>query len=240
MPLRAQQADLVFKATGGKGQERRELLLQKIAAAQRAQQVYTLAFNRWAALTSSAHSVELPVRGRLASGLGQDSVLEIGVTLHHTYGTPLIRGSALKGLAAHYCDRVWGAGDAGFTLDGDKHKVLFGTTDSSGFIAFHDAWISPASLSATSQGVVLDVMTVHHGPYYMGEDETAPTDFDDPNPIYFLSVAGTFRFALECSDASEAGRLWGNLALVLLKQALTNWGVGAKTSSGYGRFGETS
>jgi CRISPR-associated protein Cmr6 len=236
MPHRAQQAELVFKATGGKGTERRALLQQKIEAAQRAQQIYKLAFERWAKVTASAHTAELKLQNRLASGLGEDTVLEVGITLHKTYGTPLIRGSALKGLAAHYCNRVWGRRDPDFKIGGTNHTTLFGTTDSSGFITFHDAWITPSSLVRKNEGIVVDVMTVHHGPYYMASDQTAPTDFDDPNPVSFLSVAGTFRFAVECADTSDEGIKWGNLALELLKQALSKWGAGGKTSAGYGRF----
>lgn len=236
MPRRAEQAALLLKAVGGKGEERRKLLEQKIAAAQRAQPLYSMAFDRWKKLTEAGYTVEMPLRDRLASGLGQDSVLEVGITLHHTYGTPVIRGSAIKGLAAHYCDRVWGKIDPAYLLGAANHKILFGTTDSSGFITFHDAWITPASLTGARQGVVLDVMTPHHGPYYMSTGETAPTDFDDPNPVSFLSVAGTFRFALECADHGDEGGKWGALALDLLTQALTSWGAGGKTNAGYGRF----
>ncbi|MBS1874705.1 MAG: type III-B CRISPR module RAMP protein Cmr6 [Acidobacteria bacterium] len=237
MPPRAQQAELVKKAaSGGKGPERRQLLDQKIDAARRAQAIYAMAFKRWKAVTDAWFAVELPLRDRLAAGLGQDSVLEVGIMLHHTYGVPVIRGSALKGLAAHYCDRVWGKKDPAFRLGEGSHTILFGTTDSSGYITFHDGWITPESLMGKNQGIVPDVMTPHHGPYYMSSDETAPTDFDDPNPVSFLSVAGTFRFAIECADMSEQGREWGRLALELLKQALTSWGAGGKTNAGYGRF----
>ena len=52
-------------------------------------------------------------KGRMVIGLGGENVLETGITLHHTYGTPLIPGTALKGLASHYCDQVWGARDHG-------------------------------------------------------------------------------------------------------------------------------
>ncbi len=73
---------------------------------------------------------------------------------------PIIPGSALKGLAAHYCDQVWGPTDEKFKKPtraedetyrkflagkGPKpkdnfHRLLFGTTDDSGCITFHDAW----------------------------------------------------------------------------------------------------
>src|SRR5450755_4152288 len=40
--------------------------------------------------------------GRMVIGLGDESVLETSIALHHTYGVPYIPGSALKGLAASY------------------------------------------------------------------------------------------------------------------------------------------
>ncbi len=39
---------------------------------------------------------------RLVVGLGHNTVLETGLTLHHTWGLPMLPGSALKGLA-----RAW-------------------------------------------------------------------------------------------------------------------------------------
>ena len=38
---------------------------------------------------------DLCVGGRLIVGLGGDNVLETGITLHHTYGVPIIPGSAM-------------------------------------------------------------------------------------------------------------------------------------------------
>jgi len=40
----------------------------------------------------------------------------------------------------------------------------------------------------------------------LSDGEAAPTDFDDPNPVTFLSVGGTFRFVVECLDAGAGGR----------------------------------
>jgi CRISPR type III-B/RAMP module RAMP protein Cmr6 len=187
------------------------------------------------------------VQGRLIVGLGGDNVLETGITLHHTYGVPIIPGSALKGLAAHYCDRVWGNADTKFQRTKEYHEILFGTTDDSGHITFHDAWISPESLRGDETGgLVLDVMTPHHRDYYSGNTQRqpdghekliAPTDFDDPTPVTFLSVAGAFHIAVSCDVPGEAGNHWAKLAFDLLKEALHEWGVGGKTSSGYGRLG---
>lgn len=224
-------------------------------SASNARAVYEAVYSRWLDGVPKATSERLDVQGRLIVGLGGDNVLETGLTLHHTYGVPIIPGSALKGLAAHYCDQVWGALDTRFKrarskLDattGEYHEVLFGTTDDSGHIHFHEAWITPDSLRADgTSGLVLDVMTPHHGDYYSDKTYQAgpregelipPTDFDDPNPVTFLSVAGAFHVAVSCDVPGEAGDHWAKLAFDLLKEALREWGIGGKTSSGYGRLG---
>ena len=181
-------------------------------------------------------------KGRLVIGLGGENVLETGISLHHTYGTPLIPGTALKGLASHYCDQVWGRRDQGQGFKkwrkgetgGDHHKAIFGTTDDSGHIIFHDAWITPETLVKSLQP---DVMTPHHGDYYSDESgNTPPTDFDDPNPVTFLSVVGTFHIAVSCDVPGEEGQKWANLAFGLLSDALQEWGIGGKTNAGYGRL----
>jgi len=183
----------------------------------------------------------LAVQGRLIVGLGKSNVFETGVSLHRIYGVPIIPGSALKGLAAHYCDEIWGLDDSKYQKTGPYHQVLFGTTEDSGHVIFHDAWIDPECLSAGNQaGLVLDVMTPHHGAYYGSKldsgDVTAPTDFDEPIPVSFLSVAGKFHVAVSCDDTCDEGKNWEKLAFHLLKEALANWGVGGKTNSGYGRM----
>src|SRR5207248_3340620 len=107
-------------------------------------------------------SEDLKTAGRLVVGLGAESVLETGIRLHHTYGLPSIPGSALKGLASHYCARVWGQAEGNrlFQKEKDYHKLLFGATDDGGVILFHDAWILPDSVHDGC--LLLDVMTPHH------------------------------------------------------------------------------
>lgn len=189
-------------------------------------------------------------------GLGSENVLETGIRLHHTYGMPIIPGSALKGLAAHYCDQVWGErnnpnpsdeaiqfrgprkedqkNNCEAELQGEYHKLLFGATDDSGCMTFHDAWYIPAS---SSNPLVLDVMTPHHSGWNNVESLEPPTDFDSPIPVPFLSVTGTFRVALSWhGPTSDKAKNWTELARSLLCDALKNWGIGGKTTSGYGRL----
>lgn len=225
---------------------RTELYATARSSTSNARVVYEMAFRRWSDSTPKTTSERLDVQGRLIVGLGGDNVLETGITLHHTYGVPIIPGSAMKGLAAHYCDQVWGRADQNFKKLGDYHKILFGTTGDSGHINFHDAWITPDSLQTDGKsGLALDVMTPHHSDYYSdktyqaGENQgklIPPTDFDDPTPITFLSVTGAFHIAVSCDVTGDPGERWAKLAFDLLKEALREWGVGGKTSSGYGRL----
>ncbi len=196
---------------------------------------YEAAFKRYvSSLGSSGKSGNFRTRGQLVIGLGSESVLETGITLHHTYGTPVIPGSALKGLASHYCDQVRGATTTGFRREGVYHNALFGTDEDSGHIIFHDAWLTPGSLTSSLRR---DIMTPHHGDYYSGKS-AAPTDFDDPNPVSFLSINGTFYISVscDCDTDDENGKKWEDLAFRILSDALREWGIGGKTNAGYGRM----
>jgi CRISPR-associated protein Cmr6 len=243
----------------GNPEEKRAILHAAINAAanEEVRALYRIAFNRWSAsLPTGSIYADLATSerdSRLIVGLGSENVLEIGIRLHHTYGMPNIPGSALKGLAAHYCDQVWGerhietpsAEARRFRGErredkqrnqkvesaGQYHQLLFGTTDDSGCITFHDAWLTPDSLKP----LVLDVMTPHHPKWLDGS--TAPTDFDSPTPVPFLAVTGVFRVAVSWhGPASDKAKSWMALARSLLHDALKDWGIGGKTTSGYGRL----
>jgi hypothetical protein len=83
--------------------------------------------------------------------------------------------------------------------------------------------------------IVLDVMTPHHPKWLDGS--VPPTDFDSPIPVPFLSVAGQFYMAVSWhGPASDQAKNWTELALSLLRDALKDWGIGGKTTSGYGRL----
>lgn len=256
-------------ATGDEGDTtaKPELLRQAIQSAKRVTRSaeYASAFDRWKHSLEKfgsgiTHVSEVITRGRLIVGLGTENVLETGITLNHLYGLPIIPGSSLKGLAAHYCNQVWGNAERKFKKPSDQddeqyreflagqrkdppadnfHRLLFGTTDDSGCIVFHDAWWVPGS-SGNAGPLVRDVMTPHHPKWLDGS--VPPSDFDSPTPVPFLSVTGKFLLAVSWNgphetdlDRDEASR-WTKLAMELLQAALSDWGVGGKTSSGYGRL----
>ena len=179
--------------------------------------------------------------GRFVVGLGATSVLETSITLHRTYGVPYIPGSALKGLASSYAathledDKKWSRKfDGGKTDRGDYQKALFGDTEQSGLIIFYDALPLPGKYQLDK-----DVITVHHPDYYQGKGKP-PADWDSPTPVPFITARGRFLFALGLNpvpeeDLPEALK-WLELAAELLRRALREAGIGAKTTTGYGRF----
>lgn len=108
-----------------------------------------------------------------------------------------------------------------------EFQRIFGTQKKKGEVIFFDAYpVGDIKLK-------LDVMTPHYGPYYSDSNyKTPPADYHNPNPIKFLTVEKTkFRFYLASKnkDLLEKAEDW-------LKDALRNYGIGAKTSIGYGYF----
>jgi CRISPR-associated protein Cmr6 len=168
---------------------------------------------------------------RLLLGLGTPSTIEVGIHLDHLYGTPIIPGTALKGLASHYAHSVWGEVDPDWKEDGQYHQIIFGDKTSAGHLIFHDARITPETLEYSLK---LEVITPHHSDFYSGKTER-PTDFDSPVPIPFIAFTGEFDIAVSC-NSEQQGNEWQHLTMALIAESLKNWGVGAKTSSGYGRM----
>jgi len=221
------------------------------------------------------------VKGRIAVGLGSESAFEVGFRFLKPYGMPYIPGTALKGLAAHYCHCVWGEQDKRFRQEGEYYKFMFGSseetrkksdarkksdegeescTKEAGHLVFYDAWIELPNVSGKEETgmdvkekkspVSLDVVCSHHQEYYTGSDKDngrrPPADFDSPNPVHFLSASGRFLIGVSCrlsrdpsmpsEGAQKEAREWAKLGMSLLEDALSEWGIGAKTAVGYGRM----
>lgn len=183
-------------------------------------------YERWTATLKDAGATlrTAKTEGRIAIGLGDESVIDTAITLHHTYGVPYLPGSALKGLAAHYArnrlnESDWGAKTPAYT-------TIFGQMEEAGYITFFDALYVPNSSSAP---LAPDVLTVHHRDYY-GSGAQPPADWDSPNPVSFLTATGSYLLAL--AGPSK----WVSVTFEILSAALKELGIGAKTSSGYGRL----
>jgi len=157
---------------------------------------------------------------RLAINLGAGSVYETSISLHRNYSVPIIPGSAVKGVANHYAHEYG-------KLTKNEHGDIFGTQTQRGKVIFFDGL---PIVDINNDFIVLDVMNVHYRGYYDGKED--PGDWMDPNPIFFLAVENLrYLFALASKDKSLAEK-----ALNMLKEALKNIGIGAKTSAGYGYF----
>ena len=188
------------------------------------------------------------VLGRMIVGLGAKNAMEFGIHLDHTWGVPVIPGSSLKGIAAATAhklagDEAWRKPGKSPPTSGDSNRVatqfewLFGTTENRGAVQFWDAWWIPDSANKEKEKIPVhrDVMTVHHADYYQGKLDSKggiapPSDMDDPNPIAFLSVSGTYLIVVEGDPE------WAGAAMKLLHKGLIDLGIGAKTNAGYGRM----
>ncbi|PDW04674.1 type III-B CRISPR module RAMP protein Cmr6 [Candidatus Viridilinea mediisalina] len=194
--------------------------------------LYPHAFARWeASLIARGIRPRVGiVEGRMVLGLGAESVIETAISLHRTYGVPYIPGSALKGLAAAYARRFL-SGE--WAADGSAYTTVFGRgghTGAAGYITFFDALYIP-SLSPGDCPLRPDVLTVHHQNYYNSDQPNPPADWDSPIPVPFLSATGRYLLALDGPSAA-----WVERVFDLLAAALQELGIGAKTSSGYGRM----
>jgi CRISPR-associated protein Cmr6 len=204
-------------------------LVKEVAATIKTSDIYPAFFARWKESLQNDQTMlaEAKVEGRLAIGLGDDGVLETSITLHHTYGVPYLRGSALKGLAASFArNRIGGM----WEKKSKAYQVVFGETDEAGYITFHDALYLPGS-GHNGQALHADIMTVHHSDYYGNKPDAPPADWDEPTPVPFLSATGKYLIAVSAPKGCEQ---WRQAALDILKLALAEEGIGAKTSSGYG------
>ena len=125
---------------------------------------YRIAFARWQKTTADPQrfaSFSIALAGRLYIGVVRDNALETGVTVAHSYGMPMIPGSAVKGLCR---------ASAGEWLESEEAcRWLFGNADEEaeehaeiGGVAFHDAWWDPGPTPERRKPFAAEVVTVHH------------------------------------------------------------------------------
>jgi CRISPR-associated protein Cmr6 len=198
---------------------------------------YRRRFDRWNGWTRRRENLSTPgftrfevtTKGRLIVGMGDESILENSITLSWVDGVPVIPGSAIKGLVGAVARSGWFTVEDDRELCDEERNVLTGTVEAASFFTFHDAWYVPGG--DRDRPLRLDVMTPHHQNYNSSRGAKDPRDSDDPIPIHFLATRGTFLFAIQGPNAA-----WTHLARQVLVFGLEHLGIGAKTSSGYGRF----
>ena len=195
--------------------------------------LYEKAFRRWekTAKTLPGATLFATVSQRLLIGSNAASALETGAAIQHSYGMPMIPGSAVKGCARAYAQQLG--------LHAEYLAMLFGLDEGElagpGGLVWHDAWWHPSSQE--KYPFVADVVTVHHPDYYQGSTPLA-SDTDTPVPNAQLATHGEFFFYIGCEHSDS--QPWAELAIQLLKATLHGTGIGGKRAAGYGRMGENS
>ncbi|MBV6428520.1 MAG: hypothetical protein KIPDCIKN_03055 [Haliscomenobacter sp.] len=171
----------------------------------------------------------LPIQNRLIHGLGNASVFETAMTLHHVYGIPYLPASSVKGVVRSWVIRncYWKeeAVDANRSKESEELAMqdplfayIFGKDTSGsdkqalqGNIVFFDAF--PQSPPVIEP----DIMNVHYPKYYGGT--WPPVDNDSPNPIPFLTVGKCdangkplqFKFYIACKERDVKPEITGDM-----------------------------
>ena len=202
--------------------------------------------NKFNNLPFSNEKFILKLDWRMALGLGHENVYETGITLHHIYGIPYIPASSIKGVVRSWIiEEMFENSEEKAFKESSEMCDIFGCDEKSfykeareGKIIFFDAFpTSPPIIEP-------DIMNPHYPEYYGGDK--APTDYQNPVPITFLTVKDTdFQFIIGSKKEALANFYVGKTDAdknktidVWLKEALENHGIGAKTAVGYGRMFE--
>lgn len=195
-------------------------------------------------------TISLHLVSRLVTGLGNPHPIENGFLFHPTLAVPFLRGTALKQITR---DRAVETFDEAkwWNRDSERKEAaldrLFGGVEErvpqgSGCLAFLDA------LPLAPVTIVAEQITGHYGAYYEGNPDLGgtrrevdqPADWHDPVPVSLLAVEATiakpltFQFAVV--PLRGATRADAAAATEWLTQGLDAYGVGAKTTLGYGWF----
>lgn len=209
---------------------------------------------------ANTQELQLEPDGRVAMGLGNASVYETSITLHHIYGIPYLRASSIKGVVRSWIiqsvfmkeqegdqsdeqakanakaaeekamDDLDFSRIFGCTANNDNHKERKARQ---GKLVFFDAF------PIKTPSIEVDVMNPHYGGYY-GQNKP-PTDTMSPIPVFFLTTAKTpFYFLFGSQDADWRNwKIEGKTLETYFEEALSINGIGAKTAIGYGHFSKT-
>lgn len=138
---------------------------------------------------------------------------QLGFFFDHTTGLPLISGSSIKGIIKSVCAQTEFMKDIyNATIDLDIFE------DQS--TVFYDAYISDTK-NSHNKIFGSDHITSHYSDEPNGE-------FKNPQPIKFLKILPdvTFKFQFQCEEKY----------LQVFKDIIKDFGLGARTNVGYGKF----
>jgi CRISPR type III-B/RAMP module RAMP protein Cmr6 len=199
----------------------------------------------WDALAREHDGVELRLRGLVpfVTGIGQPHPLETGFAFLKPYGVPYLAGAGVKGAVRSACREVWRQ-DRPAQVD-DLLRHYFGSDEREalgppagpprqrGALWFLDLFPEVPSWERAFRA---DVVNPHYGPYYAGSSE--PADWHTPKPSFFLTLHADLEWRLRLLYAPlDAARAdwWAEIGPGV-RLALTEGGLGAKKSWGYGLF----
>ncbi len=193
-------------------------------------------------------SIIAKLGGRLIVNQAGGVLENAGLCIHPHCNAPYIPGSALKGCARHAAWQAWNEAECGDAKINAAKEVaaIFGyptgergldeylktqcgfSNAQSGEVAFLSA------VPETTARLVVDIVNCHHKEYYARKKPDA-TDDELPVPSFFPSVEAGARFVFTLVPRGADSELLAR-AKHWLVLALTQNGIGAKTSAGYGWF----
>ncbi|MFO7885088.1 MAG: type III-B CRISPR module RAMP protein Cmr6 [Desulfobacteraceae bacterium] len=182
-------------------------------------------------------------------GIGESHPSETSLVFDHTMGIPYIPASSIKGINRYSqaVDYVLETKESPF-LDDDEDTpaeaslipLFFGSQTNKGDIVFLDAY--PVHIPELKE----DIMNPHYPQYYGTDGSTTirpPSDTENPKPIKFLAVKEGAEFVFRILYRTEKTDIYSKDQINInekiqnfFKRSLTEEGIGAKTSLGYGRF----
>lgn len=177
----------------------------------------------WLRTTTGPMSLHLAASGSFENA---------GICLHPLYGFAYMPGTGIKGMARAYAITVEKASPEDLCAVFGP-EITGGDSAECGGVVFYEAW--PTKWPKLE----VDIVNNHHRDYYEGTGNAPPEDWEQPNPVNFLTLkrGAEFEFAVapRRKGAEDAARLVG-LAKGWVDGALQWLGAGAKTNAGYGRF----
>lgn len=226
---------------------------------------YAEAYRRWKeSFAADGRCQVVATTSRLLVGHGNPSGSDVGLTVHHTWGVPMIPGSALAGVLAHYVHEQLGGGEGerraepgraawrgpryldGLVVEppGEHYGCLFGVPELAGD-RMKGIEPSPGAAGMVTFCDALYVPGSAAGKPFV-EDvltvhhkeyygrEGAVPPTDHDDPNP-VSFLGVGK-GVELLLALSGPDAWTRVAMRLLLDALAWHGVGGKTSAGYGRL----
>jgi CRISPR-associated protein Cmr6 len=194
---------------------------------------------------SRYREIELVNESKLMVHLGKTSALEnVGLYADRTTGLPIIPGTSLKGVLSAWA--IWEANkDIIYSdykedykkyrqrYDSDLAKRIFGDDSKDGSKSAGEI-IFVGGFPKAPPVLELDIVNPHHDED--GKDKENLT----PNPFLSVKEGIIWRFVFFARKGVDNDQELLETTERWLKEALTQYGIGAKTAAGYGKFREVT